>query len=110
MSPCIRSLTSTTLHEDAHPHATNIAPTLQVALEDTLLAQIKQGYETDEFCIKLRTNLFSMKGNRVREADGLLYRDDHLIIPAVPRLRETLYHLAHDSLGHFGTEKSYKAL
>ena len=42
--------------------------------------------------------------------DGLLYLGQYLAIPQTLNLRESLYSLAHDSLGHFGGDKSYVAL
>ena len=51
-----------------------------------------------------------MEGNGAREHNGLLYRYDRLVVPNVPEVRETLFRLAHDALGHFGTEKTYEAL
>lgn len=41
---------------------------------------------------------------------GLLYVGDRMVIPRIPELRETLFRLAHDSLGYFSGEKSYAAL
>lgn len=35
---------------------------------------------------------------------------ERLIIPRVANLREMLYQLAHDNLGHFDFDKSYKSL
>ena len=86
------------------------APALQINLERSLLDQIKAGYESDEFCQKLRANLDSMAGNGARIENGLFYKGDRLIIPNVPTVREALFQLAHDALGHFGTEKAYDAL
>lgn len=41
---------------------------------------------------------------------GLLYVGDRLVIPRIPELRECIFRLVHDSLGHFGGEKSYATL
>lgn len=38
------------------------------------------------------------------------YIGDRLLIPRVADIREKLFRLAHDSLGHFGADKSYAAL
>lgn len=40
----------------------------------------------------------------------MLYVGERLVIPRVPEVRELLFQLAHDSLGHFGGDKSYLAL
>ena len=87
-----------------------VAPVLQIRLEQSLLDQIKQGYASDEFCQKLQANLTSMDANEIREEDGLLYKGPRLIIPNISSIREMLFHLAHDALGHFGTDKAYEAL
>jgi Integrase zinc binding domain len=46
----------------------------------------------------------------VSERDGFWFIGSRLIIPNVPHVREALYYLAHDALGHFGADKSYAAL
>lgn len=81
---------------------------LQIRSEPELLRQIREGYRTDEYCIKLRENLPSIAG--AREADGLLFVGSRLVIPKAGELRQMLYQLAHDELGHFGPDKSYLAL
>jgi hypothetical protein len=43
----------------------------------------------------------------VHSQHGLWYLGNHLVILRFNMLREDLFHLAHDSLGHFGGEKSY---
>jgi hypothetical protein len=42
--------------------------------------------------------------------NGLIFIRSRLIIPNNKQLHENLFHLAHDNLGHFGTDKSYNAL
>ena len=42
--------------------------------------------------------------------NGLWYVGSRLIIPHVGDVRETLFHLAHDVLGHFGFDKTYGSL
>lgn len=42
--------------------------------------------------------------------DGLLYVGNWLIIPYIQHIRESLFYLAYDMLGHFGTDKSYAAM
>jgi hypothetical protein len=41
---------------------------------------------------------------------SLWYVSDRLIIPRITDVWETLFRLAHDSLGHFGFDKSYESL
>lgn len=42
--------------------------------------------------------------------NGMLYVGKQLVIPRETKLRELFYSLAHDTLGHFGFDKSYEAL
>jgi hypothetical protein len=42
--------------------------------------------------------------------NGLLYLNNRLVIPRAAHLRETIFCLAHDDLGHFGLDKSYAAI
>ena len=42
--------------------------------------------------------------------NGLIFIRSRLIIPNNKQLRENLFHLAHDNLGHFGGNKSYNIL
>ena len=44
------------------------------------------------------------------EETSFLYVGGRLVIPGDVRVREMLYSLAHDTLGHFGFDKSYTAL
>jgi len=45
-----------------------------------------------------------------QQLNGLWYIGNRLLIPCVSDLRETLFQLAHDTLGHFGADKSYALL
>ena len=87
-----------------------VAATFSIALDPEVLQGIKEGYKVDEYCIKLRSNIQSIEGARLDTDSGLLYLGQRLVIPRDPKLRESLYRLAHDSLGHFGFDKSYAAL
>lgn len=79
-----------------------------VAADDSFLQEIKAGYLVDLFCLKLSKNKDSVPGFSI--ADGLYYVGLHLVIPRYGNLREQLFGLAHDNLGHFGFEKSYGSL
>lgn len=96
--------------EDDNRERSVVAATLTIAADPDLLTQIKEGYKNNEFCTKLHANLASMEGARKDEASGLLYFRDRLVVPRVGQIRESLYHLAHDAMGHFGSDKSYAAL
>ena len=49
-----------------------------------------------------------MKG--IQESNSLWYLGNCLVIPQVGAVRENLFHLTHDCLGHFGADKSYASL
>jgi len=46
----------------------------------------------------------------IQSKDGLWYVGNHLVIPHTGDLREMLFRLAHDILGHFGFDKTYASL
>ena len=46
----------------------------------------------------------------IEQKQGFWFLDDRLVIPNSRNIRETLFRLAHDRLGHFGTPKSYDTL
>jgi len=79
---------------------------LQITSDASILAKIKAGYLQDEFCKRVAAS--TMKGWQQR--NGLWYIGDRLLIPCVTDIREYLFRLAHDTLGHFGADKSYASL
>jgi Integrase zinc binding domain len=79
---------------------------LSVTTDKEILTMIKSGYQEDKFCKCVASS--SMEG--WTQSNGLWYIGDRLLIPQVTAIRETLFHLAHDTLGHFGTDKSYASL
>jgi Integrase zinc binding domain len=78
---------------------------LTVATDPSLLETIIAGYDSDPFCLKIKIADKLFKG--IKWKGGLLYIGNRLVIPWVGSLREDLFRLAHNSLGHFGFEKSY---
>ena len=42
--------------------------------------------------------------------DGLAFIRERLVVPRAANIREQLFQLAHDDLGHFRSEKSYAGL
>ena len=97
--------------DDLPPHAiwsNSINAVLSVTTDTSVLADIIQGYKLDTFCKKVVESGSNMKG--VRESNGLWYIGDRLLIPRVADIRENLFRLAHDCLGHFGANKSYTSL
>lgn len=92
--------------ESPTPHI--VAPVLSISSDESLLAKIKDGYLTDPWCLRLLEKGVGLAG--VSKRNGLLYVSDRLVVPRVADVRESLFQLAHDSLGHFGAAKSYAAL
>jgi hypothetical protein len=85
-----------------------IGATMTISADKALLKTIQDGYKEDRWCCRMLDAPFLPDG--VRTENGLLYTGDRLIVPRVPKVREALFHLAHDVLGHFGFEKSYGSL
>lgn len=79
---------------------------LQVCVDEAVLQEIKLGYAEDEFAQHALAS--SMPGFQM--VNGLLYVGSQLVILRVGNIRENLFRLAHDCLGHFGADKSYGAL
>uniref|UniRef100_A0A0W0FT10 Integrase zinc-binding domain-containing protein n=1 Tax=Moniliophthora roreri TaxID=221103 RepID=A0A0W0FT10_MONRR len=78
---------------------------MEISVNDTFLADIKEGYQHDDFCTKLSETVPG-----VEFQNGLWYVVNHLVIPKWKQLRESLYWLAHNSAGHFGADKCYALL
>lgn len=99
--------------EDTLPPSINVNALFSIGTDPSVLRDIKTGYMSDSFCKNLFADIASGKIDKksgVRVTDGLLYLGNRLVIPRASSLRETLFHMAHDALGHFGGEKSYIAL
>ena len=79
---------------------------LSITTDPQLLEHIIQGYSNDEFCKHLPSS--GMKS--LQHHAGLWYLKEHLIIPHEGTICKQLFWLAHDTLGHFGADKSYAAL
>jgi len=88
--------------------ATPVAALLTVQTDTSLLQAIIEGYKTDPFCEKINNAQKSIDG--IEWQNKLLYIGDRLVIPHIGSLREDLFLLAHNMLGHFGFEKSYALL
>jgi hypothetical protein len=91
---------------------TNTTPSVNAVLsimtDPSVLHTIQAGYLSDEFCKKLIGSSESTTG--VSTSNGLWYIGDRLLIPRTGTIREDLFRLAHDVLGHFGADKSYATL
>ncbi len=91
---------------NAFPNELNqppIASVLSITSDRDILDAIIKGYTTDTFCQRVAST--EMPG--WRKVHDLWYIGDRLLIPRVNDLCETLFHLAHDTLRHFGADKSY---
>ncbi|PSR72196.1 hypothetical protein PHLCEN_2v11935 [Hermanssonia centrifuga] len=111
--------------------------TLQIRCDANWITAVKSVYAVDSWCSRLLDSLWDpiaqaavgdessgvlslgalTRGwldNRTRKGVsmrlGLLYVGDRLVIPRVGSLREDVFKLAHDTLGHWGSEKSYGAI
>jgi RNase H-like domain found in reverse transcriptase/Integrase zinc binding domain len=85
---------------------THVASVLSITSDNSLLRAIKNGYDSDTYCKCLANS--SVPGTTTK--DGLWYVGGHLLVPQVPNVCESLFRLAHDSLGHFRADKSYATL
>jgi len=79
---------------------------LSITTNQQILSNIKTGYKTDKFCKQLSST--GMKN--MEERDGLWYISSQLVIPQCSNIRENLFCLTHNTLGHFGGNKSYATL
>ena len=77
-------------------------------LEDSLLDAIRSGYVDDPFTAKLSNAATGM--HNVSHENGFWFVDGRLFVPNVKHIRELLFRLAHDKLGHFGVPKSLHVL
>lgn len=109
----IGTLTSTAVNDNNSDTGTLEAGTASktithLAVDTHLLSEIRKGYSTDPWIKRLREAKPGMK--IIKEQTGLWFIGDRLVIPHCPQLREAIFRLAHDVLGHFGPDKSYEAL
>lgn len=99
--------------EDCPPLVSIVAPIFSISSDESILRIIKAGYKVDPFCLSMlkdiKAGLIEPSSNIVLE-DGLLYINNRLLIPKHSDLRENLFRLAHDCLGHFGGDKTYSSL
>ena len=85
-----------------------VATILAVSTDPKLSEAIRIGYKSDHFCQRILKNAGSVPGIKI--ADGLIYIGSRLVVPQVGTICEDLFQMAHDSLRHFGAEKSYANL
>jgi len=89
---------------------TLVGGVLHISTDVTLRDDILEGYKTDPHALQVRAALEAGSIEGAHSENGLLYVGKRLLVPAVNKVREALYHLAHDTLGHFGFDKTYEAL
>ena len=97
--------------ENSQPHevwmrAHLVNAILSITTDQQVLNTIKTGYEDDKFCKRLATSGMA----NIKKVNDLWYISDPLVIPRHGNIRENLFRLAHDTLGHFGAHKSYATL
>ena len=83
-----------------------IGAVLSITTNQSVLKTIKDGYQSDNFCVHLAQN--SIPGAHL--INDLWYIGDHLVIPRTGDVHENLFRLAHDTLGHFSADKCYANL
>ncbi len=91
----------------SHPVA-SVQAALEISTDNHLLDSIIDVYATDDFCKKFMTGQKILPS--ICEINNLWYIGDHLLILQVGNIRKELFCLAHDCLGHFGSDKAYAAL
>ena len=77
-------------------------------LDTDILTAIKSGYTSDPFIAKLRSASAGL--DIITNKNDFWFINDRLVIPDVKHVRESIYRLAHDSMGHFGTGKCFSSL
>lgn len=87
---------------------TAVNATLKISADELFLQDVIKGYNEDAWCQTLPSTALSLPNLQLR--DKLWYIGEHLIIPRTGNLRETLFALAHNTLGHFGFHKTYGSL
>jgi hypothetical protein len=83
---------------------------LDITADHSLLESIINAYVEDNFAQQLTKDIAvgSIEGATI--SNRLLSVGSRLVIPQDLQVQELLYNLAHDTLGHFGFDKSYEAL
>ena len=96
-------------HKSKAPHVVwgvGVNATLSISIDHSVLNAIMDSYKSDSFCKKVS----KMNIPGVKLVNGLWYISSHLLIPRIGNICEQLYHLERDTLGHFGSDKSYATL
>ena len=103
LATILPSLIATT--SDVPPSVPSV---LSISSDTALLNEIKNGYTNDPFITSLKSA--SVGTSFISQKEGFWFIGTRLVIPNIPHIREALFYLAHDALGHFGSDKSYAVL
>ncbi|PSR72503.1 hypothetical protein PHLCEN_2v11626 [Hermanssonia centrifuga] len=114
-----------------------VVSAIEIRCDLDWVSAVKSGYLVDPWCLRLLESLWDSVAQkavgvetvgvsavealsrgwldtRVRNGIGvrlgLLYVGERLVVPRTGTLREDVFNLAHDTLGHWGSEKSYAAI
>ncbi|SCV70157.1 BQ2448_1551 [Microbotryum intermedium] len=80
----------------------------EMDVDTQLSGRIVEGYESNPFCQQVKRNLDSLPG--FSQVNNVLYFEGRMVVPAVPQLQEDILHDTHDTLGHFGSCKTFHHL
>jgi hypothetical protein len=90
-----------------------VTATFTIENDPKLFSKIRKGYTHNTWCAgildDLKRGVIDSKLD-IKLKNGLLFVGSRLVIPKYLDLREQLFRLAHDHLGHFGGEKTYASL
>ena len=92
--------------EPHHIWSSRVSAAFAMSTDASVLGAIMDDYSSDPFSQRLSKT--DVPG--VKLINSLWYIGSYLLIPRVGNIREQLYHLVHDTLGHFGSDKSYATL
>ena len=81
---------------------------LEFSIDDDLVKKLRDGYTNDPWCKKLISASQGMPELTIK--DGLWFLGERLIIPSDCGMREHIFRLTHDTLGHFVFHKTYEAI
>jgi hypothetical protein len=87
-----------------------VAGGLDITADQSFLDAIITSYETNPFTKHLAKDIEMGSVEGATFTDKLLYVGHQFVSPQNLKVHKLLYNLAHDTLGHFGFDKSYESL
>jgi hypothetical protein len=96
------------LYWDSWLEQCTVNTVLTISADESFLQDIKSGHEHDDFCKKLSTVDCSIPG--IKFVNNLWYIGNQLVISCYGTVCKDLFHHAYNTLGHFGSDKSYSAI